>query len=179
MQFNVAELLKEPIGATRRYTIDQRIRLPEEAPDAWVQGEVRLLKTDRGVVAVCSLETTADCLCSRCLAPFQQPLRLVIEEEYLPTVDLLTGVRLLIPDQETFSLDEHHVLDIQEAFRQYLLVNLPLQPLCRESCAGLCPDCGMDLNEDACVCPQRLADPRWTPLLQAVTKLGIATGGEA
>jgi uncharacterized protein len=50
-------------------------------------------------------------------------------------------------------------LSIAEQVWESLIVLLPARLLCREDCAGLCPNCGADLNKGACPCAQA-ADPR-------------------
>ena len=69
-----------------------------------------------------------------------------------------------------FIIDEHHVLDLSEAVRQYALVVIPMKPVCREDCAGLCPGCGCNLNREQCNCPSQPADPRWLELTKLVNE---------
>jgi uncharacterized protein len=54
--------------------------------------------------------------------------------------------------------------DITQQVRSELLVHIPLKPLCKEDCKGLCPRCGIDLNCDRCSCHARSADSRWDAL---------------
>jgi uncharacterized metal-binding protein YceD (DUF177 family) len=129
LEFNVSRLLKEPVGAVRDYTVAEQVNLSDLEEACWVQGEVHLLRTDKGVFAQCSFQTSARCFCSRCLAPYQQRLGFAMEEEYFPTVDRVGGQRLPIFDPDSFTLDEHHILYLDEAFRQYLMMSLPMQPL--------------------------------------------------
>ncbi|MSQ40664.1 MAG: DUF177 domain-containing protein [Dehalococcoidia bacterium] len=164
MEFNVSRLLKEPVGAVRDYTVAEQVKLSDLEEECWVQGEVHLLRTERGVLAQCSFQTSARCFCSRCLAPYQQPLGFTLEEECFSTVGRVSGQGLPISDPDSFTLDEHHILYLDEAFRQYLLTSLPMQPLCREGCLGLCPRCGADRNRAACTCPQESQDLRWSSL---------------
>ena len=64
-----------------------------------------------------------------------------------------TGISLPETDNELiFPIDQNHQLDLREAIRQNLLLALPMQPLCKETCAGLCPQCGKNLNEGSCNC---------------------------
>jgi uncharacterized protein len=105
--------------------------------------------------------------CSRCLRPVETPVHLSIEEEYLPTVDVTTGQPLPRRDEdaeEFFEIDAHHHVDLTEAVRQTLVMNEPMRPLCRPDCAGLCNQCGADLNEGPCDCPEQPADDRWAAL---------------
>ena len=52
-------------------------------------------------------------------------------------------------------------LDLMPLARDAVLLHLPLAPLCRDDCAGLCPSCGNDLNQSTCDCDMTIPDPRW------------------
>ncbi|MBA7643109.1 hypothetical protein ES703_50820 [subsurface metagenome] len=163
MQINVSQLLKEPIGATRDYRVSEIVDITGDG--RMVQGEVKLLRTHRGILVRGVLRTEVELTCSRCLSPFNFPVTLNIGEEYIPTVDVVSGVPLSSPEEPgSFIIDEHHVIDLTEAIRQYSLLVIPMKPLCREDCAGLCPNCGHNLNRGHCGCPQQEADPRWSEL---------------
>jgi uncharacterized protein len=96
------------------------------------------------------------------------PIHLSLQEEFLPTVDVHSGQPLPPLDEgedvEVFRIDDHHHLDLTEAVRQALVTQLPMRPLCRPDCAGLCARCGADLNEGPCGCPDEPADDRWSVL---------------
>ncbi len=162
-QFNVSQLLKAPLGTVREYELDDDVDIGDEA--AYVHGGVTLLRTNRGILVTGRLETGIAQTCSRCLNEYKQPLSLDIEEEYFPTVDILSGARVALPLDEpgAFSIDKSNVLDLGEAIRQYALLAVPMKPLCRPDCAGLCPTCGANLNKTICSC-LRVVDPRWQKL---------------
>jgi uncharacterized protein len=67
-------------------------------------------------------------------------------------------------DSGGFPIDGHHIIDMTEAVRQYILLTTPMKPLCREDCAGLCPVCGHNLNQGPCSCPPQGVDPHWAKL---------------
>jgi uncharacterized protein len=166
MQINVSQLLQEPIGATREFQIDEPAVL-DNGREHRVRGDCRLLHTKRSILVKCRLNADADLTCSRCLSTFRRPLTLKFEEEYLPTVDVVTGAPLdTTGESGSFIINQHHILDLQEAVRQYALLSTPMKPLCDENCAGLCPTCGQNLNEGPCDCPQPEIDPRWAKLKQ-------------
>ena len=148
MQINVSQLLQEPIGATRDYQVNEAADIVGNQKRGRVQGEVRLLRTQRSVLAQCALTADAELACSRCLSHFHYPLQLKFEEEYLPTVDVNSGAPLAIPDDSpgAFTIDEHHILDLTDAVSQYAVMAIPMKPLCRRDCAGLCPSCGKNLH---------------------------------
>ena len=165
MQINVAQQLRAPIGSIRDYEVKQVIDVTGDGNGSLVQGKVRLMRTDRGILVKGVLDTEVVLTCSRCLSPFNCPLTLNIEEEYFPTTDVVSGASLPLPEEPgCFTIDEQHVLDLTEAIRQYALLAIPMKPLCGEDCAGLCPHCGHNLNLGACNCLPQGADPRWSEL---------------
>lgn len=168
MEVNVAQLLKSSIGATREYDIDEDVRFTGEGSKHRIKGTLKLTRTQRGILVQARLVIQAELTCSRCLEAFRMPLSLDIEEEYIPTIDVITGLPVSKPEDEAaenaFLIDEHHVIDLTEAIRQYTLLAAPMKPLCREECAGLCPACGRNLNQGKCDCSREDSDPRWATL---------------
>ena len=170
MQINVAGLMQEPIGTARTYEIDDEVDFGEGNVRR-AKGQVRLMRTQRGILVQAEIETETDLDCSRCLEPFQFPVTLKIDEEYLPTIDILSGERMPLPDEPgAFRIDERHIIDLSEAVRQYTLMAVPMKPLCEAACAGLCPTCGKNLNHGACRCPPPEGDPRWAKLQKLLQK---------
>ncbi|HEY8490406.1 MAG TPA: DUF177 domain-containing protein [Dehalococcoidia bacterium] len=166
MLFNVSQLLRERVGSRREYRISEpSVVLERGAEPVGVEGTALLTRTQSGVLVQARVLTTARDACSRCLRDVEYPVRLDIEEEYVPTIDPVTGVRLPEPeDPEAFRIDQRHHLDLSEAVREYLVAAEAMQPLCRPDCAGLCPVCGADRNVDRCGCEVQTPDPRWAAL---------------
>lgn len=103
--------------------------------------------------------------CARCLKDFTTTLALPLREEYYPTIDVDTGLPVRESESETaFPIDAHHQVDLREAIRQNLVVNLPTQALCREECQGLCAVCGRDLNVEPHTHPEETEDERFASL---------------
>ena len=84
MVMNVAQLLMEPSGSTRRYAVDDEFTAMEGGAVHRVWGSVKLLRTDRGVWVSAELDSESICACSRCLKEYRQPLRMTIDEEAFP-----------------------------------------------------------------------------------------------
>jgi len=163
MIIDVSQQLKQPVGSTRHYHIDETIDSPDGEKLA-VKGGIELLRTDRGILMIGVLDTRIKAVCSRCLSDFDQPLSIRIEEELLPVLDPITGAYLPGAGEDgAFIIDENGEIDLGEVLRQYILLALPMKPLCREDCAGLCPSCGHNLNLRPCKCP-RAIDPRFAEL---------------
>ena len=155
MEFNVAQLEKGPVGTVREYEIDE---VPEDIPDVdWAgpcRGKVKVVRTGRGALVRARLQCQIRTSCVRCLEDFIQTVDVRFEEEYLTTLNILTGlpVALAEEDEGSFVIDEKHTLDLREAIRQYALLAQPMQPICRPDCQGICPGCGAELNHEACRC---------------------------
>jgi uncharacterized protein len=175
MRFNVAQLLKESIGRSRYYEIDETMEVIDGADGSCrIKGEAELLRTDRGILVRGKLDTSVRCVCSRCLEVFVCPLSLEISEEFFPTVDVITGLPLQVPQEDNpFTIDEKHTLDLSEAVRQYALLSLPMKLVCRPDCAGLCPNCGANLNIERCRCSAPTPDPRWAKLNELASSGGL------
>lgn len=164
MRLNVLYELRQGIGSTSQYDLDEdRLRIDSlELSD--LHGTLRLLRTDRGLLATVSAEAKEATTCSRCAKPMEAGVPLEFEEEYIPFTDPRTGNRVRVHEgEEVFRIDDDYVLDLTEAMRQYILTSEPVKPLCKPDCAGLCPQCGTDWNEATCDCP-RVVDDRWAAL---------------
>ena len=167
MEINVSQLLQDPIGSTRDYQIDEVADIAGDGKANKIKGECSLLRIQRSILVKCALDTEVELTCSRCLGRFRHPLKINFEEEFLPTVDVTSGMPLPSPEEATaFTIDEYHIIDLTEAVRQYSLMAIPMKALCREDCAGLCPSCGKNLNEGKCDCPAQNIDPRWSKLAE-------------
>ena len=160
MKINVAQQLKESVGSVRHITIDEI-----DSAGLPIRGEVQLLRTNHSILVSGRLNTTVRDVCGRCLEEFDYPLTLDIEEEYLLAKDLTSGTPLTPPTESgAFTIEEDNTLDLSEAVRQYTLLAQPLKPICREDCAGLCPQCGCNLNHETCHCTPIRHDSPWAPL---------------
>jgi len=159
---NVAGLLREPPGATREY------RLPSEAanlaPDVDLGGPVevtlRLQRTNRGILLRGSASATVDRTCARCTDPYSEAVTVELEEEYLPSVDPLSGAPLRTSEVDARRIDAHQVIDLEPLLREEFTLAEPMHPLCTPDCAGLCPGCGRRLAVGSCDCDVAEVDPR-------------------
>lgn len=172
LRYNVATLLREPIGAIREYEIDDVVLVDEELPrQEHVAGTVTFLRTGEGVLVTAHLAGIEHDTCSRCLVDVALPIRIDFAEEFYPAVDLRTGVPVPAPENpEAFRIDDEHTLNVEEPIRQCWTSALPMQPLCRPECRGLCGRCGQDLNLGPCAC-QPDEDERWSQLRKLASKL--------
>lgn len=159
---NVAQLLKEPVGATRIVALHlDQFPLDEEARAHDVEAEVRLTRVEDGVLADGWIRGLAELECVRCLELFDAPFSGDFDAEYRPSIDVRTGLPLPRPeDEETFVIDHNHELDLGEVLRQVALIALPMQPVCREDCPGIVTEAAAtdaDEGEDEEASDDRLA----------------------
>jgi len=168
MIYNVAQLMKSPVGTSRIEPIEPTL-LDLDTEDASlhgpVTGRVRLRHTNQGILVDGQVQADVQLQCARCLCSFVYHLSFAIEEQFYPTIDVVTGIPLPPIEDESvvFPIDHYHQLDLTEAVRQNLLLALPMSAWCREDCAGLCPQCGKDLNDGPCACEPPV-DERWSAL---------------
>lgn len=155
MRYHVAQLLRELVGVTREYAVDEPARVLEAdvVASAPIRGRVRLLRTGRGVLASATLRTRLRLTCSRCLEDVDEDVRLTFDEEFRPSIDLATGQPLPAPgpEGECSVIDEQHILDLTDVVRQNALLAMPMKPLCEEACPGLCAQCGRR-RDGSCRC---------------------------
>ena len=151
LSYNVAGLLRATPGTARTYPVHETgLQIAEDIQlVAPIDGEVRLSRTGRSILATAELATAIEEHCSRCLTTVVAPIRVKLEEEALPSVDLDSGQRVdTSTEPEALRLDEHHELHLEEPVREAISLAEPIAMLCRTDCRGLCATCGADLNAD-------------------------------
>lgn len=166
MIYNVAQLLKSQVGASQEADIDEEdIQLDNDLKVIGpLTGHVRMRRINQGLLVDGWVDLTVELTCTRCLKNFEQPMHIDFTERFHPTVDVLTGMPVAPSGEEDiFPIDDHHQIDLTEALRQRILLDVPMVTLCREDCAGLCDQCGKDLNFGPCDC-QPVVDERLSVL---------------
>jgi uncharacterized protein len=147
---NVAGLLAEDPGAERVHEVrDVQIDLGDNLRLAEpIEGRVRLVRTNRGILARADLHAALALECSRCLRDIVFAVDARFQEEYLLSVDLATGRALSAADEpDVARLNDHHELDLETPVREALQLAEPIAPLCRPDCPGLCIVCGGRCDE--------------------------------
>ena len=106
------------------------------------------------------VSTVLELSCSRCLEPFQQPVEAEFDVRYLPQSENSGEEREIEEDDLTEAFYRDDVIDLGQLMDEQFYLALPMKPLCREACKGLCPNCGTNLNDTTCDCQVRWEDPR-------------------
>jgi uncharacterized protein len=175
----VASLLAEPVGSQRTVTLAD-VWIEAGAADGPRQatalgGSLRLDHTNRGVYAVGTFTTTLATSCARCLRDIEVPVEVVLEEEILPSIDLVSGGRIAEGDEpEIARLTDHHEIDLGMLLGEGLSLVDPIAPLCSPDCPGLCPTCGLELASG----DHDHGEPGGDPRLAALRGLWVDGDGE-
>jgi len=117
------------------------------------------------------VEGKAAMTCSRCLGSIQRPLRSSFRLTFSRTIpgegtDFSKDSHELQADELGVVLFEGDEIDFLDVIQEQIIMAIPMQPLCREDCRGLCARCGANLNEGPCRCPGEDMDPRLAILKQ-------------
>ncbi len=155
LQFNVGFLLAEGVGYQRVVEVDlPRVRLDDDLELDFLRGAVELSRNSRGILVHAELETHVLGECARCLKPAYVPVALEFEElfSFPPSPDA------------PYAVAESGILDLAPLVREEAILSVPMVILCRSDCAGLCAQCGCDLNEGACDCEPDTVDSRFEVL---------------
>jgi uncharacterized protein len=126
-----------------------------------IKAQLRIEKVGNEVIVRGKLTTNVKLQCSRCLKEFWKDLSVPVDVVYHP-VEELKGedkhqVKVEELDMDFYSENE---MDILNLMIEQVLLNLPMKPLCNNSCKGICLKCGTDLNLDSCNCGTKDLDPR-------------------
>lgn len=123
-------------------------------PDAPVDVALRLESYLGGIRARGRVEVPWRGVCRRCSREVMGRSSLEVDERFVTPEGPA--------DDESYPI-EHNDVNLAPLVHDAVFLDLPLAPLCRDDCRGLCPVCGIDRNEDTCTCREPL-DSRWATL---------------
>ena len=148
-----------------KHTTDFRVQSGHPA-----QFSVQRMGLDVYLSAECTLRLQTDC--AACLKEFELEVPVAFSLTLKPRPQSGAG----LPDEMELSRDdleesfyEGDVIDLDEILREQIILALPMYPRCTPECRGLCPVCGVDLNEKSCDCQKDDVDPRLA-VLKTLTK---------
>lgn len=159
-----------------------RVFQPAELPDGDEEYRVvepvvlrmKIHKDDDRFRLVGTVKTALELDCSRCLEAFALPVDREFDLRYFPS----TAAEPVAEDEEaeievddvamTFYRDEQ--IDLTELLREQFYLTLPMKPLCKQDCRGICPQCGSSRNLNPCSCNPQWKDPRLAGLKTFITK---------
>jgi uncharacterized protein len=157
LRINVGFLVKAEVGYSRTIEFD----VPELAlgPDLTIRelrGAATFGRTPQGLVTDVNLSGRTLTECARCLDEFYLAVATEFTELYAFDERSVTESQLLVP--------ANHQIDLAPIGREYLLLDMPITPLCQPGCKGLCPVCGINRNREHCEHEQASINPQFSIL---------------
>lgn len=151
--FELKTAAAEDLGEVVKAVID--------APKA----KLHLNKSGEFVLARGSASAMLRVDCSRCLKSFDMTVDQGLDLVFQPLVKYDDEVELISSDMEV-SFYEGEEVDLGQAVLDEIGLAIPMAPLCRPECVGICPHCGQDLRKGRCQCGTKEFDPRWAKLAE-------------
>ena len=159
LRFNLGFLLEASLGTNR--SIELAYPTIQIAPDLTLtplSGTFVVTRTGEGIYVSGVLKSQLEIICVRCLGNGQIEVSLQID-------DLFYYPPSTAPEGE-FVMGEDGFIDLAPLVRELALLEMPIQPVCKPDCLGLCVECGQNLNEGTCDCQAEKIDPRLATLRQ-------------
>ena len=157
LRLNVGFIVAQSAGFSREFPLEApRVLLPPDLALTDLSGTALITRTNQGILLQIDLRAALELECVRCLNPVIQPLHTHFTELYAFSRRYMTEAGLMMP--------ETGIIDLTPVLREYMLLEIPMSPLCRPDCKGLCPVCGANQNETTCQHEDEPGDPRLAAL---------------
>lgn len=154
LRLNARELLRVP-GSEKSVALDlpaRELGIDDERITGAVAIDATAVSSIDGVAVHGTITVPWSAPCRRCLADVSGVATIELDELYQDDVR-----------DDAYPIEGDQI-DLAPAAREYVLLELPDSPLCRDDCAGICPVCGIDRNDDSCSCDTSVRDERWAAL---------------
>jgi uncharacterized protein len=163
LRLNVGFIIYQTIGFSRDFPFEiPRVRLQDDLDITDLYGTVRVTRTPQGLLVQVKMRASASTECVRCLTDFAYDLNVDFSELYAFNQRSITDSNLILP--------EDGKIDLEPLLREYMLLEFPINPLCKPDCKGLCPICGENLNLNTCNHETENGDARLTGLQSLLDK---------
>lgn len=156
LRLDVSYLVKGSPGTHKKFDFNfAQLTLPDDFLLVDIQGLITVSVTEDGVVAEGKINALTELSCSRCLDPYWQPLNIGFTEIFsshpVDDAEKDLGEQLLPADGS---------INLTPIIRDYASLDIPIRQVCKDECKGLCPTCGVNLNQEDCGHKQEYIDPR-------------------
>ena len=142
-RINIGFIAHEEIGRSHDFPFEfDKIVLGDDLELRNFDSIVNIGRTPQGLVLQADFSAETTVMCVRCLQDFDQELDWSFTELYAFDKRSETDSELILPE------DGH--IDLAEMIREYALLEVPISPICKPDCQGLCAECGQNLNEKDC-----------------------------
>lgn len=153
LRLNVGFIVGLPVGSSREFLFDfPSLHLPPDLDLSQLSGSARVTRTPQGLYLQVKMQAVVQTECVRCLDGIQLPLRVDFADLFAFTSRTVSESGLILP--------EDGYIDLAPMVREYMLLEIPINPLCTPDCKGLCAICGENLNESPHNHNEEVIDPR-------------------
>lgn len=143
LRLNVGFLINSTVGTSRDFSFDyEKMRLGDDLTVSDFAGMATFSRTQQGLLLQGSFALKMKLECVRCLEEYYQAVVFSFTDLYAFDKRSISESNLLVPEEGQ--------IDLAPLLREYALLEIPIQPLCRADCKGLCPVCGENLNRVDC-----------------------------
>jgi len=167
MLINLEQIRKDEGLSIHHVYADGELSLQSDATRIVGRPSMRLVASRSGdeLRLVGDVQTAVEFECDRCLAPLALPVDQSFDLLYVPPLHLAAADEKELGDDDlTIGFYHNNVINVDDLVREQIELALPMARVCAETCRGLCPDCGANLNKTVCTCAVEEIDPRWAAL---------------
>jgi len=161
LQFDLSPLIGARPGERLVFSLDEGPQRLDDISVAFLRGRLQFTRVQGGILVEGRIETQADVECVRCLESFPLDIALDLEE--------IIGLGGRPRPDIVYSVTEEGWFDAVPLVREQAWVAIPIKPLCRPDCRGLCPECGANLNRGDCGCARERVNPQLAGLASFLT----------
>jgi uncharacterized protein len=142
-RLNVGFIVHEEVGYKHDFPFEfEKVQISDDLVLRNSEGIVTIGRTPQGLIVQGDFSAETALECARCLTDFDHELDWEFTELYAFNKKSVSESDLLLPE------DQH--IDLQPLMREYALLEIPINPICKPNCKGLCFVCGQNLNEADC-----------------------------
>jgi len=161
MRINIFDIPEEGL----EQDFDLPVTINNKSKPDLASARLKLLRFKKKILVDGSVKVAVSLKCSRCINVFTYPVDLDFREEYNPADETeLESDEELSDDGLDISFYKGEELDLAGIVKEQVLLEVPMKPLCKNDCRGICSRCGTDLNVQSCNCKDDHIDPRLVPL---------------
>jgi len=163
LRLNVGFLLNLTVGSSREFLFDfPCIHLQPDLDLKDLTGKTVVTRTPQGLLVDTKMQASCLAECGRCLNEFEQVLNVDFTELYY-----FPGRAI---DETDLQLPEDLIIDLEPVLREYMLLEVPINPVCNPDCKGLCPVCGDSITGNSHNHDDEAIDPRLAVLKELLDK---------
>ncbi len=154
LRLNVGFITQKPVGFSRIFAFNyDNVSLETDLLLDFLRGQAEVSRTPQGLFVQVTLDSQLKAECARCLTEFPQGIKTDFSEMF--------AFAKRGTSKDDLTMPEDGFIDLNPTAREQLLLEIPINPICKPDCKGLCPICGGNLNEEQCNHDDETGDPRF------------------